>query len=184
MVAYLDSNPDIGAAGPKLVLPDGSLDLACRRSLPTIEVSLWRFSGLSKLFPHHKRFAQYNLTYLDENEITEVGSVVGAFMMVRREVIEKVGLLDETFFMYGEDLDWSKRVAEAGWKVMYYPKVEVSLFADSGQLLCTARNRLVAVVANHDVSPDVAVFRQEDIPRFVDWVEREFLRGQGPATQP
>jgi N-acetylglucosaminyl-diphospho-decaprenol L-rhamnosyltransferase len=125
MVVYMDSNPQVGIAGPKLILPDGSLDLACRRSLPTVEVSFWHMIRFSKLFPNHTRFARYNLTYLDENEITEVGSVVGAFMIVRRDVIEKVGLLDETFFMYGEDLDWSKRVAEAGWKVMYYPKVEV-----------------------------------------------------------
>lgn len=125
MVQYMDGDPGIGMAGPKLVLPDGSLDLACRRSLPTIEVSLWRLTGLSKLFPRSRIFGQYNLTYLDENETAEVGSVVGAFMMVRREALEKVGLMDETFFMYGEDLDWAKRVAEAGWRVMYYPEVEV-----------------------------------------------------------
>ncbi len=125
MVAYLDANLEIGIAGPKLMLPTGSLDLACRRSLPTVEVSFWHMIRFSRLFPHHKRFAQYNLTYLDEDQTTEVGSVVGAFMMVRRDAIEKVGLLDETFFMYGEDLDWSKRVAEAGWKVMYYPKITV-----------------------------------------------------------
>ncbi len=125
MVDYMDANPQVGVAGPKLVLPDGSLDLACRRSLPTVEVSFWRLIGFSKLFPHSRRFARYNLTFLDEDEIAEVGSVVGAFMMVRREAIHQVGLLDEAFFMYGEDLDWCKRISEAGWKVMYYPRVRV-----------------------------------------------------------
>lgn len=125
MAAYLDADPGIGAAGPKLVLPDGSLDLACRRSIPTVEVSLWRMTGLSKLFPRHRRFGQYNLTYLDENQETEVGSLVGAFMLIRKEAIGQVGLMDESFFMYGEDIDWCKRIAEAGYRVMYHPAVEV-----------------------------------------------------------
>lgn len=125
MKAYMDANPDVGAAGPKLVLPDGTLDLACRRSIPTVEVSLWHITHLSRLFPRSRYFARYNLTFLDEDEIAEVGSVVGAFMIVRREAIERVGLLDESFFMYGEDLDWCKRIGEAGWRIMYYPDVEV-----------------------------------------------------------
>lgn len=125
MIIYMDTHPEIGAAGPKLVLPDGSLDLACRRSIPTVEISFWHLIKFSRLFPHSRRFARYNMTFLDENEVAEVGSVVGAFMLVRGEAIDQVGLLDETFFMYGEDLDWSKRIAEAGWKIMYYPKVQV-----------------------------------------------------------
>ncbi|MBN1310043.1 MAG: glycosyltransferase family 2 protein [Anaerolineae bacterium] len=125
MLCYLDADPGIGIAGPKLVLPNGQLDLACRRSLPTPEVAFWRMIGFSKLFPRSRRFARYNLTYLDEDEISEVDAVVGAFMVVRREAIEEVGLLDEAFFMYGEDLDWCKRIKEAGWKVMYYPHVQV-----------------------------------------------------------
>lgn len=125
MLQFMEANPRVGVAGPKLVLPTGKLDLACRRSFPTPEVSLWRMLGFSKLFPRNRVFARYNLTYLDENETTEVDSVVGAFMIVRREVIDEVGLLDEVFFMYGEDLDWCKRIKEAGWKVMYYPQVQV-----------------------------------------------------------
>jgi GT2 family glycosyltransferase len=125
MLSYLDRNPGVGVAGPKLILPDGNLDLACRRSFPSPEVSLWRMVGFSKLFPRSRRFARYNLTFLDENRMAEVDSVVGAFMMVRSECIHRVGLLDDTFFMYGEDLDWCKRIKEAGWKVMYYPEVHV-----------------------------------------------------------
>ncbi len=125
MIAYMDAHPEVGAAGPKLVLPDGSLDLACRRSLPTVEVAFWRLIGFSKLFPRSRRFARYNLTFLNEDEEAEVGSVVGAFMIVRREAIQQVGLMDESFFLYGEDLDWCKRIGEAGWKIMYYPRVQV-----------------------------------------------------------
>ena len=104
---------------------DGKLDLACRRSFPTPEVSFWRMTGLSKLFPKSKLFGRYNLTYLDEHVETEVDCVVGAFMMVRQEAIAKVGLLDEAFWMYGEDIDWAFRTKQAGWKVLYYPAVTV-----------------------------------------------------------
>ena len=125
MLAFMDAHPDAGVVGPKLVRPDGSLDLACRRSFPTPEISLWRMLGLSKLFPRTRLFGRYNLTYLDPNLLTEVDSVVGAFMWVRREAILQVGLLDETFWMYGEDLDWAKRIKDAGWKVWYNPSVVV-----------------------------------------------------------
>lgn len=126
MVAYMDADDTIGAAGPKLVLLDGRLDLACRRSFPSPEISFYRMIGLSKLLPHSRRFGRYNMTYLDPDVETEVDSVVGAFMMVRRDVIRRVGLFDETFFMYGEDLDWAYRIKQAGWKVMYNPRVTVT----------------------------------------------------------
>jgi len=126
MVAYMDADESIGIAGPKLVMLNGELDLACRRSFPTPEISFYRMIGLSRLFPRSRRFGRYNLTYLDPDIETEVDSVVGAFMMVRREAIRKVGLFDETFFMYGEDLDWAYRIKQAGWKVMYNPRVTVT----------------------------------------------------------
>ncbi len=126
MVAYMDADPRIGAAGPKLVMGDGRLDLACRRSFPTPEISFYRMIGLSKLFPHSRRFGRYNLTYLDPDVETEVDSVVGAFMLVRRAAIQQVGLFDETYFMYGEDLDWAFRIKQAGWKIRYNPRVTVT----------------------------------------------------------
>ncbi len=125
MVRFMDEHPDAGVAGPKLVLADGSLDLACRRSFPSPEVSFYRMVGLSRLFPRSRVFARYNLTYLDPDRTYEVDSVVGAFMMVRREALAEVGLLDEAFFMYGEDLDWAYRIKQAGWKVYYHPEVVV-----------------------------------------------------------
>jgi GT2 family glycosyltransferase len=125
LVDYLDQQKDVGVLGPKLLLPDGSLDLACRRSFPSPEVSFYRMIGLSKIFPNSKRFGRYNLTYLDEDQFAEVDSVVGAFMMVRRTAIDRVGLMDERFWMYGEDLDWAKRIKDAGWRVVYYPEVSV-----------------------------------------------------------
>ncbi len=125
MVAYMDADERIGAAGPKLVMLDGQLDMACRRSFPTPEISFYRMVGLSSLFPHSRRFGRYNMTFLDPDIETEVDSVVGAFMMVRRAAIQRVGLFDDVFFMYGEDLDWAYRIKQAGWIVMYNPRVTV-----------------------------------------------------------
>ncbi len=122
---YMDKFSNVGALGCKVVLPNGSLDLACRRSFPTPEVSFYRMTNLSKLFPKSKVFGKYNLTYLDEDKVYEVDSIVGAFMMLRREVVDQVGLLDEDFFMYGEDVDWCYRIKQAGWKIMYYPKAKI-----------------------------------------------------------
>jgi N-acetylglucosaminyl-diphospho-decaprenol L-rhamnosyltransferase len=125
MLDFMASHPQAGAAGPKLILEDGSLDLACRRGFPTPQVSFYHMVGLSKLLPRHPTFARYNLTYLDPDQVAEVDSVEGAFMLVRREAIRQVGLLDERFFMYGEDLDWAYRITQAGWKVYYNPAVTV-----------------------------------------------------------
>lgn len=125
MLDFMEAHPKTGAAGPRLVREDGSLDLACRRSFPTPKAFFYRMMGLSKLFPKSPRFGRYNLTYLDPDELTEVDSVVGAFMLVRAEAIHQVGLLDERFFMYGEDLDWAYRIRKAGWKIYYNPQVTV-----------------------------------------------------------
>jgi GT2 family glycosyltransferase len=125
LVDYLEQHHDVGVVGPKLILPDGSLDLACRRSFPTPAVSFYRMMGLARLFPHSPRFARYNLTYLHPDMETEVDAVVGACMLLRTSVIREVGLLDEQFFMYGEDLDWAYRIKQYGWRIFYYPSVHV-----------------------------------------------------------
>ncbi len=126
MINFMDHHPDIGAAGPKLVRLDGSLDLACRRSFPSPEISFYRMVGLSKFFPKSPRFGRYNMTFVDPDERLEVDAVVGAFMMVRKEAIAEAGLLDETYFMYGEDLDWAYQIKKNGWKIFYNPDVVVT----------------------------------------------------------
>ena len=126
MIAFMDNHPEVGAVGPKLVRPDGSLDLACRRAFPTPEVSFYRMVGLSKLFPQSPLFGRYNMTFADPDKLIEVDSVVGAFMMVRREAIAQAGLLDESYFMYGEDLDWAYHIKTNGWKIYYNPAVTVT----------------------------------------------------------
>jgi len=125
MVAFMEAHPEAGAAGPKLVRLDGSMDLACRRGFPTPAASFYHFIRLDKLFPSSPRFGRYNLTHLDSDQLTKVDSVNGAFMIVRAQAIEQVGLLDETFFFGGEDLDWAFRIKAAGWKIYYNPAVVV-----------------------------------------------------------
>ena len=109
----------------KLVLLDGSLDLACRRSFPSLLDGFSRAAGLSKVFPRSRLFSRYNVTYLDENATYEVDAVNGAFMMTRREAVNQVGLLDPDYFMYMEDLDWCFRFRRHGWRIFYFPETEV-----------------------------------------------------------
>lgn len=125
LVDYLETHSTVGMVGPKVLLLDGSLDLACRRSFPTPTVSFYRMTGLSKLFPRSPRFGRYNMTYLDPDVETEVDTVVGAAMVVRAEVVREVGLLDEQFFMYGEDVDWCYRIKSYGWRIVYYPRAVI-----------------------------------------------------------
>ncbi len=126
MVRFMDERPQVGVAGPRVRRPDGSLDRACRRSFPTPQVSFYRMVGLSRLFPRSRRFNAYNLEYLPENAVHPVDAVVGAYMQVRGAAIAQAGLLDESFFMYGEDLDWAKRIKDAGWEVWYNGQVEIT----------------------------------------------------------
>lgn len=126
MVKFMDKNPKVGVATCRVELPDGKLDLACHRGFPTPWASLTYFLGLEKLFPKSKIFSQYHQTYKDLNEIHEIDSPTGAFYLVRHEAVDQVGMLDEDYFMYGEDLDWSFRIKQAGWEIIYVPGVKIT----------------------------------------------------------
>jgi GT2 family glycosyltransferase len=119
LIKFFNQQQDAGMTGCKILNPDGTLQLACRRSFPGPWTSFCKVSGLSALFPNSRLFARYNLTFMDENQSYEVDAISGSFMMVRREVFDKIGGLDEQFFMYGEDLDWCYRVQKSGWRVYY-----------------------------------------------------------------
>lgn len=125
LVRHLDEGPRVGIVGCRLVRLDGSLDHACRRSFPTPFTALCRFLRLSRLFPSSRTLGGYNLTYLDPRGTYEVDSVVGAFMLVRREVYAAIGGLDESYFMYGEDLDFCFRARAAGFSVRYVGSASV-----------------------------------------------------------
>ncbi len=125
LIEFFESHPDAGMAGCKILNPDGTLQLPCRRSFPTPWTAFTKTFGLSSLFPKSKLFARYNLTYLDPDATYEVDAVSGSFMMITREVYDRIGGLDETFFMYGEDLDWCFRVQQSSLKVYYVPTTSI-----------------------------------------------------------
>jgi GT2 family glycosyltransferase/lipopolysaccharide/colanic/teichoic acid biosynthesis glycosyltransferase len=125
MCDFLDRDQSIGLAGCKILNPDGSLQLACRRSYPTPWVAFTKIIGLSTLFPMSRLFGRYNLAYLNPDACYEVDAVSGSFMFIRSTAIAEAGGLDEQFFMYGEDLDLCYRIKKAGWKVYYVHSTKV-----------------------------------------------------------
>lgn len=124
-LTFMDSKPDAGAIGVYMVDGKGNYLPESKRSLPTPAVAFFKIFGLSALFPSSRRFGKYHLGYLDKNKIHEVEVLSGAFMMIRCETLEKAGLLDESFFMYGEDIDLSYRITKAGYKNYYYPEARI-----------------------------------------------------------
>jgi len=125
IIAFADETPKAGGIGVKMIDGKGRYLPESKRSLPTPEVAFYKIFGLSKIFPNSKTFGKYHLTFLDENEINEVDVLSGAFMLIRKSVIDKIGVLDETFFMYGEDIDLSYRITKAGFKNYYFPKTRI-----------------------------------------------------------
>ncbi len=123
-IHFMNANPTAGALGIKMLDGKGNFLPESKRGLPTPKVAFYKIFGLSRLFPNSKKFGQYHLTYLDKEKTHPVDILSGAFMFIRKEALDKAGLLDETFFMYGEDVDLSYRIKLAGYTNYY--------FADSG----------------------------------------------------
>jgi len=125
IINFMDEHPEGGALGVKMVDGSGNFLPESKRGLPTPGTAFYKMFGISDLFPRSKRFSRYHLGFLDENEIHEVEILAGAFMLLRKSVLDEIGLLDETFFMYGEDIDLSYRVIKAGYKNYYFPKTRI-----------------------------------------------------------
>ena len=132
LVNYMDSQPEVGVCGPKVLNRDGSLQKACRRGVSRPGAAFSYFSGLSSLFPHSKFFGGYLLNYLDENEVHEVDGVSGSCMLIRRQVMQQIGLFDELFFAYQEDADYCFQAKKAGWKIVYLPTAQIIHFGGQG----------------------------------------------------
>jgi O-antigen biosynthesis protein len=125
VVDFMDTHEDAGGLGVKMIDGKGRFLPESKRGLPTPAVAFYKIFGLAKLFPRSKVFGQYHLTYLDKEKTHQVDVLSGAFMLLRRKAIDKAGLLDETFFMYGEDIDLSYRLTRAGFKNYYYPEARI-----------------------------------------------------------
>lgn len=117
---YLASEPGVAAVGPRLVLEDGRLDRACKRSFPTPWNAFCRFARLDALFPSSLRFSSYNLLYLPDDAVAPVECLVGAFLLVRREKLDEVEWFSEDYFLYGEDIDLCYQLVAAGGTLAYY----------------------------------------------------------------
>jgi len=155
---FLDRNPRCGAVGPKVLNEDGSLQLACRRSFPSPAAAFFRLTYLSKLFPNHPIFGKYNLTYIDPDKATAVDALSGSCMMVRKTIIDKIGLLDEDIFMFGEDIDWCWRIKQGGWEVFYNPQAVI--YHAHG-----AASRLRPIGATFDLHKGMEVFYRKHLAK-------------------
>jgi N-acetylglucosaminyl-diphospho-decaprenol L-rhamnosyltransferase len=124
MVGYMDDHPQVGILGPQLLNPDGSIQ-SSRRRFPTLATAFFESTILQQWFPDNRIAKHYYIADRSDDEVQEVDWVTGACLMARREAIEEVGLLDEGFFMYSEELDWCRRFKAQGWKIVYLPTARV-----------------------------------------------------------
>jgi len=124
-ISFMQSHPDAGSLSVKMIDGKGKFLPESKRAMPSPMVSFYKIFGLSRLFPRSKIFGRYHLGHLNENETHEIEILPGAFMFMRREALDKSGLLDESFFMYGEDIDLSYRILKCGYKNYYYPQTTI-----------------------------------------------------------
>ena len=124
MVSYMDAHPDVGALGPQLLNPDGSIQ-SSRRRFPTLSTAFVESTVIQQWWPDNRILRRYYVQDRPDDAISEVDWVTGACILLRREAVERVGLLDDKFFMYSEELDWCRRARDAGWKVVYLPMAQV-----------------------------------------------------------
>lgn len=164
VVRFMDENPKAGGLGVKMVDGKGNFLPESKRSLPTPSVAFYKIFGLSSLFPKSKRFGKYHCGYLDKNETHEVEILSGAFMLMRKEVLDKVGLLDEAFFMYGEDIDLSYRIVKEGYKNYYFADTTIihykgeSTKKSSVNYVFVFYNAMIIFAKKHFSSKNASVF--------------------------
>lgn len=125
LVEFLNESKEVGAVGPRILNTDRTLQLSCRRGLPNAVNSLGYFTKLYKIFPNNKALGSYTMSYLRDNESHAVEALSGAAMVIRKEIVEKIGGLDENFFMHFEDIDLCLRIGKAGYKLFYVYNSEI-----------------------------------------------------------
>jgi len=124
MVAYMDAHPQVGVLGPQLRYPDGRAQPS-RRRFPTVVTAMLESTPLQDILPHNRVLRRYYIEDRPADETQPVDWLVGACLLVRRQIVEQVGGLDEEFFMYFEELDWCQRIRQAGWEIVYLPEATV-----------------------------------------------------------
>lgn len=184
MVNFMDSNEEIGAATARLQLADGGLDLACHRGFPTPWNAFTYFSRLEQLFPNLSIFSGYHQTWKDFNKPHEVDAISGACFFIKRKVIDEVGLLDERFFMYAEDLDWCMRIKKAGWKIYYNPNATIIHFKKrsgrkkkEGEKISKSDKKLRSETIGHFYETMEVFYDKHYKARYPKWVRSLVLAG-------
>ena len=163
-VKFMDEHPDAGGLGVKMIDGKGIYLPESKRGLPAPDVAFYKIFGLSSLFPKSKIFGKYHLGYLDKDETHSVDILAGAFMLLRKETLDKTGLLDETFFMYGEDIDLSYRISKAGYKNYYFPDTRIihykgeSTKKGSLNYVFVFYNAMIIFAKKHFTSNNAALF--------------------------
>jgi GT2 family glycosyltransferase len=132
LVAFMEAHPEVGICGPKVLNRDLTMQKQCRRGESRPLAVFSYFTGLAALFPRSQLFGEYLLNYLDEDEISEVAGVSGSCMLIRKEVFDQIGFLDERFFAYQEDADFCFRARQAGWRIFYFPAAQVIHYGGQG----------------------------------------------------
>lgn len=132
LIAFADRHPQGGVFGPKVLNDDGTFQKHCKRGEGRPWDTFAYFFGLSKLFPKNKLFSGYLQTHLDENQTHEVPAISGCCMLIRRETIDQIGMLDEDLFAYQEDTEYCVRARKAGWQVYYTPSAQITHFGGKG----------------------------------------------------
>lgn len=172
LVSYLDEHPETAVVSPQVILSNGKIDPASHRGEPTPWAALTYFSGLEKLFPTSKLFGQYHQGYQDLTQVHAIDACSGAAMMVRTDVIKKVGLLDEQFFMYAEDLDWCRRFRQAGFEITFLPNVVVTHHKNKSGL-DSASKKTAKSTRNHFYNTMLQYFdkhHKPEYPSVVRWL--------------
>lgn len=129
---FMEAHPEVGICTPKVLNRDGTLQKQCRRSAARPWDAITYMTGLSRLFPKSPFFARYLQTFQDENEVNPVEAVSGSCMLIRREVVDQIGYLDERFFAYQEDSDFCFRAGQAGWQITYVPQAQIIHYGGQG----------------------------------------------------
>ncbi|MEA3355210.1 MAG: glycosyltransferase family 2 protein [Patescibacteria group bacterium] len=163
MIDFMDKNSKIGLSTCRVNLVNGKIDPASHRGFPTPWASLTYYLGLEKLFPKSKLFGQYHQGWKNLKTTHEIDTPVGAFFMLRKKALNQVGLLDETFFMYGEDIDLAIRLKKAGWKVVYTPITKITHLKGASGLNKKVKNKLTSKAKLQRVKTTKAFFKNNKI---------------------
>ena len=132
LVDFMDNHPEVGICGPKVLNRDLTLQKPCRRGESRPWAVITYITGLARLFPKSPLFGQYLMSYMDEDQTHPVAGVAGSCMLIRKEVVEQIGYMDEQFFAYQEDADYCLRAHQAGWEVYYMPEAQIIHYGGMG----------------------------------------------------